>query len=922
MAESVSFELDLDWVSRYLPHQGALQHFVHHNPLAAFESLPFEVACQQARELYGGYCFLEQKRYLEYLQQGKIALSVLASELRAWYSEQESLSEQELQALLQVFLNPPRLSLKNTIEKKLLQEPRQALLSELKSLIAEVAIAEPISSTLTYPTYREVILAQKGVDIDTQINPLMAKFFSAYADPGCAYWKVEYKREGLWACFLENYRSPYLLENTFARMLHLELFHSSVQDLNPDQALLYYLEALQLQPENYKKYLLAMGLRLRGWAGLFNQMEHEPEQRLDGTSFVLKEFLLVKLVFEYVACKAYLPRFEEKVLLYHQLERAKQKQDDLQAEWLYLSLHFFDLHLGPGEWQASPTEKKRWLHLLRVLLKEQRKLIYQRALEKTYALEVLSVFKQVKQLEQTVSSPPAFQYITCIDDREESLRRYIEAQVPDCETFGVAGYFEMNMYFQAHNEVRSRKLCPGVIQETFQVQQVKKSKAQVSLSQTYARVFRSYSTHSKISFFAYLITVVTGFLSAIPFFIKVFLPYLDLVLRQSIRAYFLPEQELEDLIFHEQGQVLGLSYAQAAEKVYQLLKTIDLLENFSEFIYVVGHGSSSINNPHEYAYNCGACGGGEGRANARVFATLANTPEVRTLLKANHALELPETTIFIAGYHDTCQDSLLWSEPSLTAQQKQRHAHYVAKMNRALKYNAAERARKFFNISKRLGILSAFKQVFKRSNDLAEARPEYNHATQALCVIGRRSLNQHIFFDRRAFLCSYNPDSDDGSVLAKSMAAVMPVCAGISLEYYFSSMDPEVYGCGSKLSHNITCDYAVMSGFASDLRLGLSKQMVEIHDPRRILFVIESEPEIVHAILLENPQLENLVKNRWVSLLVYHARTETFFGFQNQGFVPLEIPEAEYLSYVCSENIPTDASNLIPVALLERQLCP
>ncbi|MBT9543842.1 MAG: DUF2309 family protein [Candidatus Sericytochromatia bacterium] len=914
----MSLESDLTWISHYLPHQGALQHFVHHNPLAQFESIPFELACQQARELYGGYCFLEQRRYLDYIQQGKIALNVLEAELRDWFSDQEPLSEPDFQAFLQVLLTPPRLSLKNTIEKRLEQEPRQTRVQELKGLIAELSGAESASPTLSFPTYREVLLKQQGVDIDAQINPLMAKFFSAYADPGCAYWKVEYKEQGLWACFRENYRSPYFLENDFARALHLELFQSPVKDLSPDQALLYYIEALQLPP-NYKKYLLAMGLRLRGWAGLFNQMEHEPEQRLDGTAFVLKEFLLVKLVFEYVACKIYLPHFEEKALSHYQLEQAQQQQDNLQAEWLYLGLHYLDLTQGSGEWQASADDQKKTLRLLRLLQKEQRKLIYQRALEKTYALEVLAVFKQAAQLEKPVSAPKSFQYITCIDDREESLRRYIEAQVPDCETFGIAGYFEMNMYFQGYNEVRARKLCPGVIQETFQVKQVKKGSGQVSLSKTYAKIFRSYSTHSKISFFAYLLTVLTGYLSAIPFFIKVFFPYLELVLRQSIRSHFLPEQEREDLIFHEQGQSTGLSYAQAAEKVYQLLKTIDLLKNFSEFVYVVGHGSSSINNPHEYAYNCGACGGGEGRANARVFATIANNAEVRTVLKHTYALEIPDSTVFIGGYHDTCQDTLLWFEPDLSPEQKQRHWQYKTQMKRALEYNATERGRKFFNISNHLSVSRAFKQVFKRSNDLAEARPEYNHATQSLCVIGRRSLNQQIFFDRRAFLCSYNPDSDDGTVLAKSMAAVMPVCAGINLEYYFSSMDPEVYGCGSKLSHNITCDYAVMSGFASDLRLGLSKQMVEIHDPRRILFLIESSPEIVHRILLANRQLENLVKNRWVSLLVYHAPSKTFYTFKNEIFVPFEIPTSKYVSYVGSESIPTDARNLISVALLEKR---
>ncbi len=75
------------------------------------------------------------------------------------------------------------------------------------------------------------------------------------------------------------------------------------------------------------------------------------------------------------------------------------------------------------------------------------------------------------------------------------------------------------------------------------------------------------------------------------------------------------------------------------------------------------------------------------------------------------------------------------------------------------------------------------------------------------------------------------------------MAAVVPVCAGISLEYYFSFVDNDRYGCGTKLPHNVTSLVGVMDGHASDLRTGLPWQMVEIHEPVRILFVVETTPE-------------------------------------------------------------------------------
>ena len=98
------------------------------------------------------------------------------------------------------------------------------------------------------------------------------------------------------------------------------------------------------------------------------------------------------------------------------------------------------------------------------------------------------------------------------------------------------------------------------------------------------------------------------------------------------------------------------------------------------------------------------------------------------------------------------------------------------------------------------------------------------------------------------------------------MAAVVPVCAGISLEYYFSFVDNDRYGCGTKLPHNVTGLVGVMDGHASDLRTGLPWQMVEIHEPVRILFVVETTPDRLSKVIDASPSLNQLVGNRWIAL--------------------------------------------------------
>ncbi len=136
-------------------------------------------------------------------------------------------------------------------------------------------------------------------------------------------------------------------------------------------------------------------------------------------------------------------------------------------------------------------------------------------------------------------------------------------------------------------------------------------------------------------------------------------------------------------------------------------------------------------------------------------------------------------------------------------------------------------------------------------------------------MIGRRALTRGAFFDRRVFLISYDPTTDpDGSVLERLLLANGPVGAGINLEYYFSTVDNEGYGCGSKVTHNITGMFGVMQGTSSDLRTGLPRQMVEIHEAMRLQVIVESTIDQVTAIYLRQPPLQELVGNGWLLLSV------------------------------------------------------
>jgi uncharacterized protein YbcC (UPF0753/DUF2309 family) len=145
---------------------------------------------------------------------------------------------------------------------------------------------------------------------------------------------------------------------------------------------------------------------------------------------------------------------------------------------------------------------------------------------------------------------------------------------------------------------------------------------------------------------------------------------------------------------------------------------------------------------------------------------------------------------------------------------------------------------------------------------------------------------------------SYDPVQDPTDKnLAALLAAAIPVCAGISLEYYFSFVDNEGYGCGTKLPHNITGLIGVMNGHASDLRTGLPWQMVEIHEPVRILFNIETTPERLMKVVNANPVVRQFVENRWIRLSTLDPDSGEIQVLRNGAFEPAspwteQIPQA------------------------------
>jgi len=132
-------------------------------------------------------------------------------------------------------------------------------------------------------------------------------------------------------------------------------------------------------------------------------------------------------------------------------------------------------------------------------------------------------------------------------------------------------------------------------------------------------------------------------------------------------------------------------------------------------------------------------------------------------------------------------------------------------------------------------------------------------------------------------LNSYDCKQDLNSIQLKSiLQAATPVCGGINLEYYFSSVDNEKLGAGSKLPHNVIGLFGVANGIKGDLRPGLPSQMIDVHAPLRLMMIIEHYPEVVMQLIQNDTELWNWYKNEWVKLAIIHPETKAI-SYLSQG---------------------------------------
>lgn len=705
------------------------------------------------------------------------------------------------------------------------------------------------------------------IDLDSLVHPVLFRLLCSYLDQGISIWNFPLGHLSLMSAVRE-----------MERISAISLFHTSEARryaLNPDTTLEELLDLLVGDSGLTGNYLFDQQFMHPGWSGMVSVIEDMPDTLLDQRKISLREMIQLELILE------------------------------LDALWNFRGKNWKPLaHVIPAlpENYFRPVEKTPLHHVLEY---------WQRSFERTYHDQALRGIMDLTP-DPRYSGAHSMQGLFCIDDRECSFRRYVEEIDPRAQTFGTPGFFGVEFFFQPEDGKFLTKLCPAPVTPKYLIRELNSSRKRSSELH-----FRK-DTHGL--FRAWLITQTLGFWTAVKLFLNIFRPAMSPATASSFRhmdknAGLSVECSEPAEIYN--GLQVGFTKKEMVTRLDALLKSIGLVGDFAPIVYVIGHGSSSVNNPHYAAYDCGACSGRAGSVNARVICQMANDSVVRDMLRS-HGIEIPASTRFVGGLHDTTRDEVVFfDEDSLPEHHRTLHKSNERVFHLALDLNARERSRRFESIDTHKSARSIHDRILIRSVSLFEPRPELNHATNALCIVGRRAMTDGLFLDRRSFMNSYDYQIDpEGNYLFNILKAAAPVCGGINLEYYFSRVDNQKLGAGTKLPHNVMGLFGVANGIDGDLRPGLPSQMIEVHDPVRLMIIVEHFPSVILKTIQRSHETYEWFLNEWVLLISVNPENRALMKFKEGAFYAYmpwcnEIPSTKDL-----ESLIESTGDNIPVHIL------
>lgn len=703
--------------------------------------------------------------------------------------------------------------------------------SQITGLLASGEMAERATER-RYFTISEVVDRRHKTTWSSHIVNDITRHCSAHYDQGQAAWSNPWKELPLYSAWREAAQLSRRMD-----YLGIKGFHSFVRQLpaSPSAAIEWLLGELGVPSGHWRSLLLCEIFSIGGWASFVKYRVREA-QRAGQRDEDLIGLLAIRLAYDVA-------------LLQSQANRRLDEREQFMAEAI-------TPESNPNLALRPPVEL-----LTRYALQVAAETAYRRNL-----LERLAGQRPPQQ----VAERKVAQMIFCIDVRSEVMRRHLESLTDALETFGFAGFFGMSLEYVPFGESTGVAQCPVLLSPGFRVPETLSSGGDAArdsaiLARREKRIgrklWKSFQTSAASCF---------SFVESLGVF------YFGKLLTDSLlRTRPVASPEHDGLPRHGSA-ALGpdlhthgpyeLSLSKKVDLAEGMLRNLGLTKGFARIVTICGHASEVVNNPYKAGLDCGACGGHSGEPNARVAAALLNDRQVRTGLEAR-GISIPADTWFVPAVHNTTTDEIRLLD---TGNLPQTHTHDFAELQQWIR-EAGQLCRA--ERSKRLNG-SSVDDIFRRSRDWSEVRPEWGLAGNAAFIVAPRSRTAGLDLGGRTFMHSYDQQKDpELKVLELIMTAPMIVTSWINLQYYASAVDNRSFGSGNKVIHNVVGQIGVLLGNGGDLMTGLPWQSVHDgerlqHQPLRLLVVIEATREAVQRIIDKHSLVCDLVSNGWLTLAV------------------------------------------------------
>ena len=483
--------------------------------------------------------------------------------------------------------------------------------------------------------------------------------------------------------------------------------------------------------------------------------------------------------------------------------------------------------------------------------KETLQVIWQRACEWSYQKKVVKQITQFGFQNKEQNDISKVQMVFCIDVRSETIRRKIESTLPIVSTHGFAGFFGVTLKREQDNEASYH--CPVLISPKIDVTELP-----------------NYKNKRKNSLKGFLIKFKQGFLSSFIFVELWGILSIFNILKKTFPLQFLYRNKKMNLLFKVASHQNNMTEENQFSTAINFLTHLGVRE-YSDTVIICGHGSITTNNAFASSLQCGACGGHSGHYNAEFICSLLNNKNIRNRIQQDGKFKLRDTTHFIPAVHETVSDEIIFLNDDLSKKNLTLFSELQVGFYRASK-EAQQEKQGLSNINS--------SNAFERSSFWGEVRPDWALAKNAAFFVAPRKRTKDISLQGRAFLHNYEMSNDaDKKTLELILTAPMVVTNWINMQYYASSVCPEIYGAGNKVLHNIEGRFGVVEGNGGDLKIGLPFQSVHdgtqlVHEPLRLSVFIEARSEDVEKIIESHDNVRHLVDNQWLHIFLINEEKQ------------------------------------------------